>query len=169
MSKIESCVVQEQKRGCGAACLATILEVDYWTVANAFQADLNEEGLSGQILMDYLAGYGFDLVSKAAIYYGNGYKIISDRILRPFADIHILAGYQSIEATRGKSEISNGHWLIMDEEGTIFCPSDGKKANGNYLVFDLNIGIFYPRYWKYEKEKQDALDSSSSSNNSGSN
>lgn len=166
MSKIESCVIQEHKKGCGVACVATILGVKYLSISNYFDIDLNESGISATQITEFLAGFGFDIISNSAIYYGNGYKKISECILKPFADIHIVAGYQTIDATNIKNETSSGHWMIMDEDGTIFCPSNGKELVGSWLVFDMNIGIFYPRYWKYEEEKKDALNNYSYSINS---
>lgn len=153
MSKIPnftSCAKQEQTKGCGVACIATVLQTDYWSVARVFETKLSEEGIDGQTIMDLLSGYGFDQITKAVNYYGNGYEIISERILKPFADIHIIAGHQFIESTRGKTGTA-GHWMIMNKNGRIFCPSTGKKPTATYLVFDLNIGIFYPKSWKFNK------------------
>jgi hypothetical protein len=168
MLEIKSCVVQEQKHGCGVACLATILGNKYSDIAKFFKTDLNEEGLDGQILMDFLSALGFDLITKAAVYYGNGYNTITSRILKPYADIHIVAGYQFIESTKVIDGKSDGHWMILTKEGKLLCPSDGKESKADWLVFDLSIGIFYPPNFDFTtlERQQNALDNSNNSTSS---
>ncbi len=171
MLEIESCVIQKQKRGCGVACLATVLGNTYYDIAKYFEADLDEEGIDGQTLIDFLSGMGFDIITKAASCYSSGYDKITERILKPFADIHIIAGYQFIESTKLRDGKTSGHWLILTKEGKLLCPSDGKESTTGYLVFEYNIGIFYPPNWGVTKEGEitNVVDNSNNSTNSSSN
>jgi len=167
MSKLKI-VKQEQKFGCGVACLATILECDYWKVARCFRVQLDEEGVSAQDIADFLAGYGFDIISATALYYSNGYNTISKRILKPFADIHIVGVNAFID--KSKSGDTDGHWMIMTKDGTLYDPSTGAKFDGSFLYIDVNIGIFYPESWnlrkRLEKNKKNASNSTNNRTNS---
>lgn len=144
MINIKSCVVQEQKYGCAISCIATILRKTYWEIERHFSADFNKTGLTTKQIFDYLSGEGFDLILKQQMSWSD--RLINNKRLSiPFADIHILS-YK----TFSDKEIL--HATIMNKQGNIYCPKDGKPENlkSVYLVVGV-MGVWYPKGWKFKK------------------
>lgn len=147
MINIKSCVIQEDKCGCIPACIATILQKTYQEVVGHFKQDFSKGGIwLDSITAYYLAGYGFDiywLVNK----YANDYNLDRKRMLRPFADIHIVS-------IKNYIDLKSGHAIIMTKNGLLFDPKDGKQTKENFIEVNSVLGLFYPKSWKFKKEKR---------------
>lgn len=161
MLELKECVIQNNKNGCGIACIATVLQVPYNNVAKDWERNLDNEGVTTEEVFHYLSDHGLDMILLQQMSWSN-VKKNNERVLRPFADIHIISFKQF---TDKKSQ----HAVIMDKDGKLFCPIDGKECSlaEFYMAVD-NTGIYYPKDWDFRtiKEKQNAMDSRSNSINS---
>lgn len=152
MFEIKEIVKQEEKHGCVAACIATILQTDYRSIIRCFKTDFEKQGLDLKHAANFLAGYGFDIVRKDAFFFGNGYATITSRMLKSFADIHIVSAMHYAE-TYGKN-ITTGHALILTNKGKLFDPVTGTQKCGGYLYVDQVIGLYYPSGWEFKGVKK---------------
>lgn len=127
-------VKQEHKSGCGIACIAMVMGKTYGEIVKEFLNDFDVEGMTTNLLMDYLGNAGFSIVFKQLSRW-NHKDFAREEMLRPFAPVHILA-------IKWKAD-TNGHFVVMDKDGTLFCPS-GKshdEVKSSYLI-DESIGIY---------------------------
>ena len=128
-------VKQEQKKGCVIACAAMVTNQTYKEVARWFAADLDADGVSLSHARAYVCDRGFAVVLTQAFASGD-VTASNRRMLRPFADIHILRVLPCVD-----SEI--GHALVMDEAGRIFDPeAAGEQDAESYYFVDQVLGFF---------------------------
>lgn len=130
-------VSQKQKYGCGIACIAMILNMSYESVVKDFLNNFDEEGMTTEILLNYIGDKGCSVVQKTIQCYGKK-DFARDEMLRPFAPAHILTIKSRVDAMQ--------HFVVMDHEGKFFCPdglTDDQVGNA-YLILE-NLGIYPER------------------------
>jgi len=139
--KENKCVKQETEHGCVIANLATILGLSYAEVDKCFSMDFDKElGISSKQAADFLAGFGFTAIWKAAEYY-NSYRFVNEELLKPFAEIHLV----SIQQYSDKPDYV--HSLLMTKEGLLLEPATGEMFNKEFLCVNSTFGFWYPSNW----------------------
>lgn len=137
---------QEESKGCGIACIATVLGRTYESVRNDFLGDVGEEGLSLEQIMDYIGDHQRTLVHKYVRNYSHK-DICKNELLVPFAPIHVLR-------TIPYANSGVGHLAILDGNGVIHCP-DGftdEFIRGSYAITDV-VGIYKDTDFKQSKNE----------------
>lgn len=131
-------IKQEQKFGCVFACIAMVLESDYWTVRNEFPRGIfgkeygKEEGVSASwssISYLFSKGFvGFEMFKNEFHSQKN-----RDNWLKEFAPIHII------------SLVLNGHnHACVWKNGIIYDPF----RNGEYAISDYEKINSIIGFWK---------------------
>lgn len=113
-------VKQEGKCGCVIACLAMVLGKTYREIESDFWNDFEEQGIDLEKTADYLSDCNYSVIQKEVTYY-NTAKFGRDELLKPFAPVHLVR-------IRPKFDADVGHLVVMDENGELFCPSEGSPV-----------------------------------------
>lgn len=131
-------VQQEHAKGCVVAACAMITGQSYRAVNAHFSGDREEAGLPYKLALQYITDHGFAALEVLP----HGYNQVGDsnrRILRPFADAHLVNVVPKIN-----SDI--GHALVMDREGRLYDPeSPGEVDPSRFYFVNLVIGCFDER------------------------
>ena len=127
--------MQTDSQGCGIACIAMVTGKPYNLVKEQFYNTFSEAGMSIQDVIEYLGDTGFSIIHK---YITNYQKIdfANKEMLEPFAKAHIIR-------IKYKFDSEVGHFVVMDEEGKIFCPSGltDEEVKDAYAITDV-IGLY---------------------------
>lgn len=107
-------VAKEQDHGCVIACIAMVLNWNYWDVAQRFQTDLTKKGISLDYARAFVCEHGFTSIDKQAYGYMD-VRVNNKRMLQPFGQIHIVRFTQFIDR-------KEGHAVVMDSKGKIIDP-----------------------------------------------
>jgi hypothetical protein len=137
MAKV-NIVKSKDASGCAIACLATILGTTYEKVKKDFYNDFDEDGITTELITEYLGDKGYNLILKT-IPYHTDIDFGRKEMLTPFAPIHIVGLVRKIDA-------KIGHVVVMDSRGKTYCPSGttDEETKGSYAITEV-IGIFKPR------------------------
>lgn len=128
-------VAQKHDCGCAIACIAMVLGVRYDDVEPHFRQNFDRHGLCDREITGYVVDHGFSVIRKTA----DGYmdiKASNERMVLPFADIHIVSARQY-------SNSKMGHSFVMDSKGEIFDPENkDRKSLSDYYAIDTVLGFF---------------------------
>lgn len=131
-------VPQEHDCGCSAACIAMALGVKYQDVVKHFRQDFDRQGLTDREVGDYIGDHGFSLIRKTAHCFMD-IQSSNEKMMQPFADIHIVSARQFINSKMG-------HSFVMDSKGAIFDPENkDAKSLDRYYSIDTVLGFFDER------------------------
>jgi hypothetical protein len=97
-----------------------VLGWDYDAVVVEFENDFNRHGISTEFAKQFICEHGYSVIEKR----GTNYMDIrqhNDRMLEPFAPIHIVSVQQFIDKPK------ETHAFVMDSKGVVYEPS-GKQV-----------------------------------------
>jgi hypothetical protein len=107
-------VKQEEAMGCGVACLAMVLNEDYFTARLRFKRqDFTSKGMLHLTLDRRVAEAGFSI---QRLYPGKGKSWPP----LPFAPVHICR--VRVPGAKGRF-LGSFHYVVMDKDGVVFDPS----------------------------------------------
>lgn len=131
-------VEQDDFGGCGVACLAMVMKKTYAEIADLWRRDFSREGMTTQMICDFLGEHGYEVVYKAVKYFFDR-NFARDELLKPFAPVHIVS-------IRTYFDDPHGHVVVMDSVGQVFCPSGNPHEiiDKAYLIDEI-VGIYPPR------------------------
>jgi hypothetical protein len=131
-------VRQEERAGCVVACAAMVTGESYREVAASFGSNLVDDGVNMDHARDYVCDRGFAAVEATA----HGYMDVrasNRRMLRPFADVHIVRVLPKVDSTIG-------HALLMDRRGKLYDPeTPGPVDATKYYSVTHVFGFFDER------------------------
>lgn len=130
-------VKAEQESGCGVACIAMILGMDYWSVAEKFQLgfDRRDRGLTPKQAMQFICDHGLTAVTKTVENYD--YKDQHRKeMLRPFADIHLVSFLPFFDS-------KSGHAVVMLKNAKILDPMEKPWPVERYYFVRYVTGFWY--------------------------
>jgi hypothetical protein len=110
-----------------------ITDRTYQQVAADFSAQFETNGMNSLPMFDYLADFGFQIVTKQAYSYHQK-DFYRDELIKPFADVHIIS-------VKPHFDDKMQHSVVMDSSGTIFCPAEKTDIKTVYAI-DSIVGIF---------------------------
>ncbi len=119
MNKEVKRIVANQPNGCAPACIAMILGWEYDEVIKYFQQDFDEDGITHDVAIDFIADQGYSAITKSSAGYTHR-NFLRDELLKPFAPIHFVS-------VKPWGDSTNGHAIVMLEDGSILDPYDSKK------------------------------------------
>src|ERR1051326_6614898 len=100
-------VIQEDDSGCAVACLAMVAGATYQAVASNFFVDLDKRGLTVGAMKEWLTQHGIAWIEKTRGEHLGVYLYEHNaRMLKPFADVHIVTVQQ-------KADLKHNHSFIM--------------------------------------------------------
>ena len=105
----------------------------YQQVAADFSAQFESDGMNSLPMFDYLADFGFQVVTKQ-VYSYHQKDFYRDELIKPFADAHIIS-------VKPYFDVKLQHSIVMDSSGTIFCPAEKTDIKTAYSI-DSIAGIF---------------------------
>ncbi len=128
-------VLQEDKFGCGIACMAMVLDKEYSEVLKDFKTDFSSDGITTEQLMNYLGDKGFSVLLKQITHY-NDIDFARTEMLKPFADFHIISVHPYFDAEMY-------HFVVMDNKGKIYCPSGSSEhdVKSSYAI-PCTVGLY---------------------------
>jgi hypothetical protein len=131
-------VKQKHKKGCGIACLAMATNQSYDDVVKNFINDFDNDGMTSELVTEYLGDLGYSVIQKGIIYY-NHKDSLKDEIIKPFAPVHIVSIKLKIDST--------WHFVVMDINGKFFCPGEicHDDIRDAYYIQEV-IGIYPSNY-----------------------
>jgi hypothetical protein len=131
-------VKQEHRAGCAVACAAMLTGQSYAEVAASFASNLVDDGVQLESARDYVCDRGFAAVAATP----HGYMDVranNRRMLRPFADVHIVRVLQHVDS-------SIGHALVMDRRGRLYDPdAPGPVDASKFYAVTHVFGFFDER------------------------
>ncbi|MCA1615039.1 MAG: hypothetical protein LC795_15585 [Acidobacteria bacterium] len=131
-------VKQEHLKGCVIACCAMITGQTYDQVAAHFRGNRDEDGVQLQHALRYITDHGFAAQQVTA----HGYNDLRDsnrRMLRPFADAHLVNVLPCVN-----SDI--GHALVMDGSGRLHDPEvPGEVDPMRFYFVNMVVGVYDER------------------------
>lgn len=131
-------VRQEQPAGCLAACCAMIAGISYREAARQFGADFDKAGGDLKSARRFALDHGFGVVEVVA-HGSRDVRASNRRMLRPFADLHVLRVEPKIDS-------AVGHAVVMDARGRVFDPlADGRVDPAGYYFVTHVLGLFDER------------------------
>ena len=108
-------VEQDEKNGCGIACLAMVLGTTYAEVRKHFETDFEKKGVPFDRLVEYLGECGHQIVKKEVLNWEH-VEFTRQEMLKPFAPMHIVNVQQQFDS-------KDRHCVVMDANGKLYCPS----------------------------------------------
>lgn len=125
-------VKQEEKMGCGPACLAMVLGESYERSTCRFDRDFDKKGLSNRRLDRMLAHLGYSVR-----------RVFPEKDKpwppKPFAPVHIVRvrGYGKLRAARVH------HFVVMDWDGGIYDPDNASLTSLHSYRWTLDVTGIY--------------------------
>ena len=113
-------VRQLHENGCGPACIAMILDINYKYAVEKFINDFSIKGINHLHLLKILMEEGYAVIEK----YGK---------VQPFAPIHLC---QIILNS------SKRHFVIMSEDGLILDPLFDETQKLNNYTVEITFGLW---------------------------
>lgn len=120
-------VAQEEASGCGIACLAMVLGVDYETAVQLVPSyAAGRDGLTERELDEVLAEQGLAVARKWATYHTgrHGKRPAPARVPWPpaiFGEVHIAC-------VTGRDSSATDHFVVVLRDGTVLDPADRRNC-----------------------------------------
>jgi hypothetical protein len=111
-------ILQPELKGCGIACIAMMMELEYDSICEEYGRRFTEKGTNLGAIIEFLANHGYASITKyhySAIKQDIDIRDISieEWPPKPFAPIHIV---------ELKQPSGNYHFVVMEENGNILDP-----------------------------------------------